>query len=803
VHALAGDAAMTGVARAVHYWVFAGASLFSGGVVKRTPMKRILVGAALSRALIFGSIGLLALAGGLPWAGFLALVGLNAVVVSMNHLVDIDTDGARKVFTSDKKIEQGGYLYDLIYYGMMLVVPPLIGIPMDRLDAAFGPGVGAAVGFSMFAGIMGAAALIYAKYVKVSGSAPARPARPGLLSRLAGTLRAGWEVFREAPRRNWETLKLVWGNRKILSRAFMSTAENFVEDSLFAVVLPSFAIDILKSGATGNGLLLSAVTAGGLIASTFLVRYAQKIQGRIGAYQFLAILTGVACLAFIPSIGLWTVPSLWLAVPAVLLMKMLYQPLRSRMRALLQVEIKNDPHAAAHGEDINGLLTVFEVLSAGAGGLAFAWLFTHGGAGTPLAGLLGASAPMKVVTMSLLGISAVYLAGFRLLGASLPRWLRHASPKGAEAAELAKLDKNLARLGLPPVKTVRVRQPVSADRPTVAILAPASVYKLSILREGGRQSPGDVHLALDASWLVQEKEPDGTTRVLMKKGLFFDEHGQAWLASYDTPRRVRYFADYFTLGSNDRDDGVAFEKGLDTPMSSSVELESVTNDKLFTRILMAAKGVAVPATLAFLLPANPLAAQAGNAAANRNGVSLSLIPEDGLGGREAALRRKVELFMRENRSRFGDEVVVKPSGPQWHSSRGVAFFKPTDIAGITAHVIALSKDPMMTPDGAVLIDSRVTPPPLYFDVHEASARAPPGEHVARGIRLGKDVSLDFHAGAGKRDWNMRLFAQRTPWDGTVNSGIFVRAGPWGKPTVAEPGGPSASEKADPEDAAVI
>ncbi|MDE2291354.1 MAG: ATP-grasp domain-containing protein, partial [Elusimicrobia bacterium] len=86
---------------------------------------------------------------------------------------------------------------------------------------------------------------------------------------------------------------------------------------------------------------------------------------------------------------------------------------------------------------------------------------------------------------------------------------------------------------------------------------------------------------------------------------------------------------------------------------------------------------------------------------------------------------------------------------------------------------------------------------------EGAARAPPGGHTAKGIRLGKDVTLDFHPGAGKRDWNMRLFAQRTPWDGTVNSGVFVRAGPWGKPTVAEPGGPSASEKADPEDAAVI
>ena len=258
---------------------------------------------------------------------------------------------------------------------MMLVVPPLIGIPMDWLDHTYGPGVGAAVGFAMFAGVMSVAAFIYAKFVKVAEGATPLLDRLGFLGRMVKTAQTGWLILKETPRRNWETLKLIWGNKRILSRSMMATAENFVEDALFAVVLPTFAIDILRSGATGNGVLLSAVTLGGLLASTFLVKYAQKIQGRIGAYQFLTFLTMAASLAFIPSIGLWTAPSLLLAVPAVLVMKMLYQPLRSRMRALLQTEIKNDPVASKRGEDINSLMT-----SRGPGrrrrpGLA--WLFGH------------------------------------------------------------------------------------------------------------------------------------------------------------------------------------------------------------------------------------------------------------------------------------------------------------------------------------------------------------------------------------------------------------------------------------------
>jgi len=811
VQALTGDAAMSGVARAVHYWVFAGASLFSGSIVQRTPMKRVLVGAALTRAVVFGTIGLLAITNILPWTGFLLLVGANAVVVSMNHLVDIDTDGARKVFSSDKKIEQAGYLYDFIYYGMMLAIPPLIGIPMDWLDAAFGPGIGAAVGFSAFAAVMSVAAFIYAKYVKVIGEDFGASQAAGLLRKLRGLLATGWSILKETPQRTWRTAKIILANKKILSRSFMATAENFVEDALFAVVIPSFAIDILRAGATGNGLLLSAVTFGGLLASTFLVRYAQRIQNRIGTYNFLAILTVAAATAFIPSIGLWLAPSLLWAVPAVALMKLAYQPLRSRMRALLQVEIKNDPAAQGHSQEIFSLMTVVEVLAAGAGGLAFSWIFMNAGPGTLLFGLLGASAPMKIVTMALMGISAVYVLGLTMLKGQIPTWARFKSAKGAEAKELQKLDTNLKKLGYKPVKTVKIDEAVSVDRPTVAVLAPASLYKLSIVREGGRQSPGDVHLALDPSWLIQEKLPDGRTRVLLRKGLFFDAEGTPWLAEYEVPRPARYFANFFTLGANDRDDGVPFESDLDVPQSNSVKLESVTNDKFFTRLLLAAKGVGVPATLAFLMAAHPLAAQAGKYSQPQAGIQVESMPP--AASRKAELRRSVEAYLKANAARLKGQVVVKPSGPQWHSSKGVKFFSAKEVDAIVDHVLALSADSQMTPDGAVLIDGRLTPPALYFRSTRLDGLGLPDAKDAfdsMGIRVDGDVGVSFlsreeslrpDVGKAKKDWNMRVLISRTPWGGAELSGIFIRAGAWGIPTVAEPGGPDG--KGDPEDAAVV
>jgi carnosine synthase len=766
VSALTGDAAMTGVARMVHYWVFGGASLFAGAVVSKTPMKRILVGAAGGRALLFGSIGALALFGGLPWAAFLVLVGVNSLIVAHNHLVDIDTGGAAKIFkgadqkSTDHKIEKAGYVYDFIYYGMMLVVPAMIGLPMDWIDARYGAGIGAGAGFAVFAALMGVVSYIYATKVVTVGDMAAAPWNgfKNYVGRLFGAVKTFGRILLDIPRRNWATAKIIMGNKAILARSSMATMENFVEDALFAVVLPTFAIDILKVGAFGNGLLLSAITAGGLVASMFLMKRIQALQAKHGTYKVLAGLTALAALAFVPSIGLWLVPSLALAIPAVFMMKLMLQPLRSRMRALLQTEIKNDPKAKGHADDIYSLMTFVEVIAAGAGGLAFAWLFHHSMPGSALALALGALAPMKIITVTLFAMGFVYLGGLRWVKQQLskPTHTVHKSPEGNEAKMLEQLAVSLTENGLPPHKTAKVAGAASEDQPTVVILTPPSRHKVAIAREGGRQAPGDVHLALDASWLIQERYPDGRTKLLVTKGVVFDEKGQATVVEYETPRRVRYFANYFTLSGNDREDGVPLEENLDIPQSNSYILEREVNDKLATRLMLAARGVSVPATLALLMPANALIAQAtrGDALPTGNVAAIEM-------PREAEIEVQLADFLARTKV---DEVVIKPSGLQFHSGRGVKFFRKDQRAEMLEHIRALKNDPMMPQDGAVLIDERVDSAPLD--------------------RGGRDMET-----------TLRVLAARTPWNGGETAGLYARVGPRGKPTTAE--------AADPRDNAMV
>ncbi|HEX7604174.1 MAG TPA: ATP-grasp domain-containing protein, partial [Polyangiaceae bacterium] len=212
----------------------------------------------------------------------------------------------------------------------------------------------------------------------------------------------------------------------------------------------------------------------------------------------------------------------------------------------------------------------------------------------------------------------------------------------------------------------------------------------------------------------------------------------------------------FTLGANDRDDGDVFEKNLNVPQSNSLQLEKIVNDKLGTRLILAAGGVAVPATLALLMPLHHLA---GTPMGAQGTVQVAAMPAPE--SREAAVGKLVDEYL----AKFeGQELVVKPSGPQFHSGRGVKFFKKSERDAIVAHALALAVDSQMTEDGAVLLDERVNSAPLDRD-------------------------------GRKMETTGRILVARTPWGGTATTGMFARVGPWGKPTTAE--------AADPRDNATV
>ena len=378
--------------------------------------------------------------------------------------------------------------------------------------------------------------------------------------------------------------------------------------------------------------------------------------------------------------------------------------------------------------------------------------------------------------------------------AALPRSWRlspsqqiHRSKPGEEAEALDMLANALKTMDLPPYKEKYVDEAV--DAPLVAWAGLPSIWKLAIFREGGRQDPGNVQYVLDPSWFIQVPQANGTNRIYVTKGVYFEKDGKtAVVVTYKHPRRTNYFGNLLTLGAFDTDSGVPLEKNLDTPMSSSVRLEKITNDKLWTRLLLSAENARVPATRAFLLPDHPFLKRGAIPTSTR--VKAGPIPAS-----DADVRAAVVDFLASFK---GPEVVVKPSGPRFHSGEGVRFFPRDQVDAIAAYVRALSHHEHMDSAGVVLLEQRLAPPAIYFRLTDYKEGSPfvYQDKKKLGYQLLRPDEIATASRHEKKDYNERVWVVRDAHDRphTVPTGFF-RAGTWGMPTSSQP--------KDPRDAASV
>jgi hypothetical protein len=363
----------------------------------------------------------------------------------------------------------------------------------------------------------------------------------------------------------------------------------------------------------------------------------------------------------------------------------------------------------------------------------------------------------------------------------------HHDKPGAEAETMAMLARELKVMGLGPLKEKYVEEKV--DAPLVAWAGLPSIWKLAIFREGGRQDPGNVLYVLDSSWFIQVPDKDGKNQVYVTKGLYFEKDGKTpVLVTYKHPRRDRYFGNWLTMGAFETAAGVPLEKNLNTPMSSSSRLEQVTNDKLWTRLLLSSLGARVPATRAFLLPDHAFIKRGGIPGSDR--VKAGLLPT----GR-AEVRAAVVEFLAAFK---GPEVVVKPSGPRFHSGEGVKFFPRGDVEAITDYVTTLSKHDHMDSQGVVLLEQRLAPPPVYFRLTDFKEGRPfvYQDRKKFGVEFLRPDEIGNALPHEKKDSNERVWVVRDSHNQPYTvPDTFFRAGTWGKPTSGQP--------KDPRDAASV
>ncbi|CAI9735576.1 carnosine synthase 1-like [Octopus vulgaris] len=212
---------------------------------------------------------------------------------------------------------------------------------------------------------------------------------------------------------------------------------------------------------------------------------------------------------------------------------------------------------------------------------------------------------------------------------------------------------------------------LSHQQVSITVLS-SPVECLSVLLEGGEQCPGNMLLVLSDSWL--SKEPSSTQSskfsLYVNKAIAFYKGGYSFLETYQPPRRVTYFVNFFTANctGNAQTEGEHLEQNLDCPMSSSLKLLSYTDNKLLTRTLAAQAGVPYPTTLAFIKHSNVVLDTRGLQ------ITVQVIPEN-ISDKQLQLtfKDKIETFLATHSF---NKLVIKPSGPSWFGSKLLSFNKP-------------------------------------------------------------------------------------------------------------------------------
>ncbi len=355
-HALAGPAAI-GAGRSGYTTAVAVFSPIAGVLVERMSTRRVLIGAFVSRAVIWaGLLPLLFYALGAGWAFYAAFIGLmflDGAIVSINSLVDIDQGGI-DLLGKQYNIAVGDRLrnrYNTIMSGFIsgsriIVVPAMAALGVF----AFGvlrSATGALV-FTMavsFAVPCLIGVYFYARYIPRQAVAPG--AGSGDLARTSGQI-----VSRLA-----DGLRLSWTNPNVRSRIGLAACERVVEDSFVFLVLTEFGMQALAPrnaawGALATSLLIAVGKLGALISAWAMHRYwrAPTPEGaRYPAYRMffpMAFLATVFTLLMPVALNLLHLGHFWLGAAIAgasnLLFNLLFEPAKLGFRTYTQGLVRDE-----------------------------------------------------------------------------------------------------------------------------------------------------------------------------------------------------------------------------------------------------------------------------------------------------------------------------------------------------------------------------------------------------------------------------------------------------------------------------
>ncbi|XP_059005124.1 carnosine synthase 1 isoform X1 [Mustela lutreola] len=254
---------------------------------------------------------------------------------------------------------------------------------------------------------------------------------------------------------------------------------------------------------------------------------------------------------------------------------------------------------------------------------------------------------------------------------------------------------------------------------TLCILGSPSTF-LSVLLEGGVQSPGNMLLCLSPAWLTKVPAPGqpGEAVLLVSKAVSFHPGGLTFLDDFVPPRRATYFLAGLGLGPGRGREAAELARDLTCPTGASAELARLLEDRLLTRRLLAQQGgVAVPATLAFTYKP-PALLRGGEASPG-----LRLVELSGKEDQETLVKEEVGAFLHSGALGDALQVAVKLSGWRWRGRQALRVHPRGELGAVADTVLALLEK--LEEEESVLVEAVCPPARLPFP-----GSPPPGPELA-------------------------------------------------------------------------
>lgn len=214
---------------------------------------------------------------------------------------------------------------------------------------------------------------------------------------------------------------------------------------------------------------------------------------------------------------------------------------------------------------------------------------------------------------------------------------------------------------LKPIKEAPAELESDESKPCIVFFSLAD-ERLTLLLAASRILPESAFIVTEPTWVKVIQEGNKSVLYLLE-GITMNEFGQCFHTKFKTPQKITFLCNFCTEAAfsfyepvhQEKAQKFQFYEGLaDCPMSSGIELEEYTNDKLHTRLLAAARNVNVPQTMVFGFSLEKYSHHPVTPKVQLISLSRNLSNDE--------IREYLTAFP-------ASQFVIKPSGARWMGSR--------------------------------------------------------------------------------------------------------------------------------------